>query len=548
MGDPFADAALSSIKDQHHSSPHDLLARIEEASSNSDTPVEASAFAAHTRARRPPRGAGVLPLSWYAARDARQGKEQPQWLTDELARSHDDLIPQDEIEDPALAARHQSEREALQVQEDSERSEADLAEELAEERRLLSLGQDVFYRYSGGILLALLHFSLAGGFASPRLSGILRATGYLVPAARQQRQRDDEELAGDVRVEKQMKEDEEKEKEQTKKEGDKAWKRMIETTQWVLDVMETVGSLEAADSSSSSSSSEKSASMGAGRRASYQVRLLHARVRTRISSLNPSILDSNVTPINQADLLGTLLSFSAAPLASLQRMGLSLTQAERDAYLSVWRYVGYLMGVDDRLVRRYLASTDAADRAIWSSVENLFNEETLQANAASGDEALLPPTYQILKGIADRPPFHTSFELHCALTTSLVGGTLSRALGLPKPTLSARLKVTTTYLGMWFTTTFGRFYPRRRWEANRLQISRALLRRLIVWNLGMKRSLYQGHASGEAGMVEIVRDEAAAMKDVRAYQWLMREMIAVFAIAGLGSVAAGLWMLMPASL
>ena len=40
------------------------------------------------------------------------------------------------------------------------------------------------------------------------------------------------------------------------------------------------------------------------------------------------------------DLLATLGSFAIAPLWSLQRMGIKLTEEEKEAYIAVWRHIG----------------------------------------------------------------------------------------------------------------------------------------------------------------------------------------------------------------
>ena len=66
----------------------------------------------------------------------------------------------------------------------------------------MSEGQAVFWRYSSQIFSALLHYSLAGGFSANRLVGVLRETSY---------------LTGDAR--------------------DKTYKRLLETTQAIIDYM-----------------------------------------------------------------------------------------------------------------------------------------------------------------------------------------------------------------------------------------------------------------------------------------------------------------------
>lgn len=66
----------------------------------------------------------------------------------------------------------------------------------------LSQGQAVFWRYAAQIFGALLHFSLAGGFSAVRVVRVLDETGYLSGAER-----------------------------------DRTYKRLLETTQAVMDYM-----------------------------------------------------------------------------------------------------------------------------------------------------------------------------------------------------------------------------------------------------------------------------------------------------------------------
>lgn len=482
---------------------HKLLKLLHTQADDDDDSIRLRTYA-DSLSQRPPRGAGAIPLEWYAARDARLGKSQPAWLKAETNTDHVDLLDKEE-------GNHSASHEPIDARL--------LQEELAEERRLIQLGQETFYKYSGGILLSLLHFSLAGGFASPRLTSVLKKTAYLVPADRKT------PLS------------EEKQREQDQKEGEKTWRRLIETTQWVLDVMESVDSMEPPDltASQEAEGGAEPTFGGLGRHATLQVRFLHAKVRSR---LGPRMPADEPLPLNQADMLATLLSFSAAPLASLARMGVTVPREEREAYLGVWRHVGWLMGVDARLIRRCLRDTAAADRALGSAIQNLFDADDLKE--------FRPPTYQILKSIASRPPFYTSFPLHCALASSLIGAELSDALGLPQPSLAIKVKVAVTYIGMWFTTFFGTYYPRRGWEQTRLRLSKLLLRRLMVWNLGMKRSSFRGHAAGDAGMTDVPRDDEQAKKEVREYQWMMREMVAVYVVAGASAVGL-LYLMLAAS-
>ncbi len=112
-----------------------------------------------------------------------------------------------------------------------------------------------------------------------------------------------------------------------------AHRRIVETAQLVVDVMSPGGL----------------APGGRGLRSTQKVRLMHAAVRHLIRQSgrwNPAWNQ----PINQEDLAGTLLSFSTVVLQSLERLGCELSDAERRAYYHAWRVVGFVMGIDERLL------------------------------------------------------------------------------------------------------------------------------------------------------------------------------------------------------
>lgn len=80
-----------------------------------------------------------------------------------------------------------------------------------------------------------------------------------------------------------------------------------------------------------------------------KVRLMHASIRTIAlkHGFDTSIYDH---PINQEDLVGTLLTFSTIILQGLEQSGLDLKQSDKEAYMHLWKVVGSMMGVQDELL------------------------------------------------------------------------------------------------------------------------------------------------------------------------------------------------------
>jgi hypothetical protein len=110
-------------------------------------------------------------------------------------------------------------------------------------------------------------------------------------------------------------------------------RRIVETAQMVVDVMGPGGLDEG----------------GWGTRDAQKVRLMHAAVRhlvRRSGRWNPEWGE----PVNQEDMAGTLLTFSVVTLRALRKLGYTPSAREAQAYYHTWRVVGFLMGVDERLL------------------------------------------------------------------------------------------------------------------------------------------------------------------------------------------------------
>ena len=96
-----------------------------------------------------------------------------------------------------------------------------------------------------------------------------------------------------------------------------------------------------------------------GYRSTVRVRLRHAMVRRAILDRGGWNEAAFGAPVNQADLVGTNLMFSIVALRGLKRLGFRISREEAQAYLALWRYSGYLIGVDAELLPRTEAEAEA---------------------------------------------------------------------------------------------------------------------------------------------------------------------------------------------
>lgn len=184
----------------------------------------------------------------------------------------------------------------------------------------LSRGQEVFYRYAGPAIAGLTFQALLGGMGGYRVVETLSRTGGF-----------------SVRV---------------------ARRRLLETFQHILDVTHDIDSLKPE---------------GEGFTSTIRVRFLHANVRRRILALankaegkGKSYYDVEKlgVPINDLDSMGTIAAFSATLIwVSLPRQGIWLSEQEKEDYIALWRYLGYLLGAP---TEPYF-STPPAQKPPWKS-------------------------------------------------------------------------------------------------------------------------------------------------------------------------------------
>lgn len=102
--------------------------------------------------------------------------------------------------------------------------------------------------------------------------------------------------------------------------------------------------------------------------ASIKVRLMHARVRLGLMRSPRWRSEAWGVPINQADMAITALLFSHGMTEGVRRLGGRVTAQEEADQLHLWRYAGYLLGVEEELLcssaeeaRRMAALINAID-------------------------------------------------------------------------------------------------------------------------------------------------------------------------------------------
>lgn len=83
--------------------------------------------------------------------------------------------------------------------------------------------------------------------------------------------------------------------------------------------------------------------------AATKVRIIHAYVRKFMwdKGWNEKYAADYDQPVCQEDMMGTLLAFSVCNIEGIQKMGLLISDEEKDAVMYTWHIAGKLLGVED---------------------------------------------------------------------------------------------------------------------------------------------------------------------------------------------------------
>ena len=110
--------------------------------------------------------------------------------------------------------------------------------------------------------------------------------------------------------------------------------RIAETCRFVVDVCERGGMRR----------------FGRGFASTVRVRIMHATVRHLIAESGKFDESAWGVPINQHDMVATTILFSQAYLEGIRAFGFALTPEEADDFLHLWRYNGWVIGVEPELL------------------------------------------------------------------------------------------------------------------------------------------------------------------------------------------------------
>ena len=89
---------------------------------------------------------------------------------------------------------------------------------------------------------------------------------------------------------------------------------------------------------------------GDGWKLSVRIRIVHAQVRHLLNNSEDWDTKAWGIPISSAHLGYAIASFSARLLKHMKTLGAAYNDEERESFMAIWRYTGYLMGIPETIL------------------------------------------------------------------------------------------------------------------------------------------------------------------------------------------------------
>jgi ER-bound oxygenase mpaB/B'/Rubber oxygenase, catalytic domain len=244
-------------------------------------------------------------------------------------------------------------------------------------------------------------------------------------------------------------------------------RRIMETGQFLMNVL-AVGSFE---------------STGKGFRTIQHVRLMHAAVRKMIEGRkvqHPGLWDPSWgIPINQEDLVGTMLSFSYVPVEPMRRLGVVVSDEDAEAYLHLWNVIAHLLGLDDDL---RVGGIDDANELI----------ETIRRRQFRASPEGREMTAALMELLDEMTPGHDFDKSIPPLIRHLAGDKIADMLGVPPSSFTDDLGRLTLVANWFWVRIVGRNFrnsPRYQLVSELVRpFGRELMRGLFTLQRGGQRA------------------------------------------------------------
>ncbi|MGH7295257.1 MAG: oxygenase MpaB family protein, partial [Polyangiaceae bacterium] len=165
---------------------------------------------------------------------------------------------------------------------------------------------------------------------------------------------------------------------------------------------------------------------GEGWQITLKVRLIHAQVRRMILRSGRWDAAAWGAPINQHDSAGTALLFSIIVLEGLRQLGMRIPWREAEAYVHLWRWSGWLMGVEPEL----LPATEAEGVRLGQLIAATLGEPDDDSRKLT--RALLHSPLHLAKTRGELANARRLVRFSEAMCRHLMGDEVADALAVPR--------------------------------------------------------------------------------------------------------------------
>mmetsp|Transcript_11087 Transcript_11087/g.45214 ORF Transcript_11087/g.45214 Transcript_11087/m.45214 type:complete len:481 (-) Transcript_11087:31-1473(-) len=184
-------------------------------------------------------------------------------------------------------------------------------------------------------------------------------------------------------------------------------KRLLQTSSFVLDVVSKEGPFPGTDV----------------HKTVFGVRAIHTVARSRcLRSKYWDMSELESMPISQATQLGTLCLFCHCPIELMKVRGILVTREEEELCWELWRYVGYILGVDEE----YLPTSYADGLRLRQG--HMYRSRQVPDDTS---RKLTENTFAALRATKSLPLNERNIACHLH---ALLGKELSLGLGITEPT------------------------------------------------------------------------------------------------------------------
>ncbi|KYF81401.1 hypothetical protein BE17_34200 [Sorangium cellulosum] len=165
---------------------------------------------------------------------------------------------------------------------------------------------------------------------------------------------------------------------------------------------------------------------GEGFAITVKVRIMHAQVRRLVRASGRWQTALWGEPVNQHDMVATALLFSVAVLDGFDKLGYHIPLPQKEDLVHLWRYVAYVIGVEQELIPGSYAEARRLAEMIFATQGAPDNDSRLLV------EALISSGINSGWNESQRRRAEQLRSIFCTISRAVLGEELADQLGVPR--------------------------------------------------------------------------------------------------------------------